>query len=71
MREGVKPLADPSRWLGARGWAKTEIRLVAHSAIRNCHGSFPEFILGWTIGARVVPTRSRWRAVDVGNSAKL
>jgi hypothetical protein len=44
-----------SRRLGARSLAMTEIKLgrIPHSALSIPHlnGSFPEFILGWTIGA--------------------
>jgi hypothetical protein len=36
-------------------WAMTEIKLGAHSAIRNCIGSFPVFFLEWTNGQYGLP----------------
>jgi hypothetical protein len=55
MREVVKPKSDGARLLIARSLAMTEIKLgrTPHSALSIPHlnGSFPEFILGWTIGA--------------------
>jgi hypothetical protein len=49
------PQGQRVAWRGARGWAMTEIKLgrTPHSAFQIPHlnGSFPEFILGWTIGA--------------------
>jgi hypothetical protein len=52
------PQGQRGAWLGARSLAKTEIKLrrIPHSALSIPHlnGSFPVFILGWTMGAKGV-----------------